>query len=673
MISSAGQGYAGDDPFTGPANWGGTGLMETPTARVMPEARFRVGFTTVKPYNYYYGAISPFKGLEFDGRITEVMDVPALTENYGNYKDKSFGLKWQFLPEGKWWPAVALGIMDPHGTRIYPSQYLVMSKQFYPFDVSVGFGNGRYGKEPLPASGEGFKMEIFTDNASWRKDGQFFGGVHFAATNWLMLMAEYSPIHYEKQTSDPAQPKYFTAAVPSSINFGIRVKPWNWLEADLSWQRGEQIAVNVSMAVDFSEPFIPIYDHPFRERKEAMKSPLEYRIVNALYESGFVNIAVKRSGEELQIEAGNSRYYYNMKAVGVALAAVHQIITVPPSAEFRRIRLILTENGIPVVSFLTNVDDLRAQQREELNAKEFIYLSEIKTGDLENLDVEKQRRRYIDYTLKPDFKLFLNDPSGFLTYRLGVSADLLVTPWKGGTFLTGLLWYPINNVSSSNVPSSTPVRTDIVFYQQQKLEMGSLLFDQIHKFRYDIYGRAAVGYLEEQYAGIDWEMAKSLWDGRFFVGLSGSIVKKREPNSFFGIKEDDWKDHYTTGFFNVRLNIPEAEINIDLKNGQFLAGDRGTVITVSKNFNGIILSAWYSITDTSVFPDEVNQGYHDKGIALSIPLRAFLGRDSRTSYRTSIAPWTRDVAQDIVHYKNLFDFIGRNVKVYTEQDKQIIL
>jgi hypothetical protein len=152
--------YAGDDPFTGPSNWGGTGLMETPSARVMPEARFRAGFTTVKPYNYYYGAISPVQGLEFDGKITEVMDLPSLTPAYGNYKDKSLGMKWQFLPEGKWWPALALGIMDPFGTRVYPSQYIAASKQFYPFDVSVGFGNGRYGKEPLPSSGESFKMEM---------------------------------------------------------------------------------------------------------------------------------------------------------------------------------------------------------------------------------------------------------------------------------------------------------------------------------------------------------------------------------------------------------------------------------------------------------------------------------------------------------------------------------
>ena len=653
-------------------NWGGTGLLETPSARVMPEGRLRVGFSTVSPYNYYYGAISPVKGLEVGGRVMEIMDVPALTADYGNYKDKAIDLKWQFMPEGKWWPAVALGIMDPQGTRLYASQYIVASKQLYPFDFTIGFGNGRYGNQPLPAAGESLKAEIFMDNASWRKDGQFFGGIQFAVTDWLMLMAEYSPIQYEKQTTDPAQAKYFPSGVPSNFNFGLRLKPWDWLEADLSWQRGNQLGFNISMSTDFSGPFVPIYDHPYREMPELSTVLLEERITRALYESGFSNIGVKKNGDALWIEAANSKYYYNMKAVGVALRAINQILQKSANQQFSRVYLILTDNGIPVLEFASAVDDMRAFYAEEFNGNEFLYLSEINTDASKTLSVRKNHWRYFDYVLKPDFKLFLNDPSGFLTYRLGVSGDILFTPWGGGTFVAELLGYPINTVSSSNVPSSTPVRTDIVAYHQQKVELGLLLFSQIDKFKYGTYGRIAAGYLDEEYAGVDWEVAKPLFDGRFMMGLSGSIVKKRAPDTILNLKKDDWKDQYVTGFFNLRLNIPEVEVNIDVKSGQFLAGDRGTSITVSKNFNGIILSAWYSFTDTSIFRDSYNTGYHDKGIAISIPLRMFSGKDSKTVYKTAISPWTRDVAQDIGHFNGLFDFIGRNVKVYTDKDKELI-
>lgn len=671
-LISINQSLAGDDPFTGPANWGGTGLMEIPSARVMREGRFRAGYTRIKPYIYYWGAISPIQGLELDARVTEIMDVPALTADYGNYKDKAIGLKWQFLPEGKWWPAVALGIMDPHGTRIYSSQYIVASKQFYPFDLTFGFGNGRYGKQPLAPVDEGFKAEIVTDNSVWRSDGRFFGGIQFAVTDWLTLMAEYSSIQYENQTNDPAQPIYFPDGVPSRFNFGIRVKPWSWLEADLSWQRGNQLGLNISMAIDFSGPFIPIYDHPYQEKPELSMTLFRERIARALYESGFSNIGVKISGGALWIEAANNKYYYNMKAVGVALRAINQIVTKMTGREFDRIHLIITDNGVPALEFVTTVDDLKAFYAEELTANEFTYLTETKTAVSESLRVEKSYWRYFDYMLKPDFKTLLNDPSGFLKFRLGVSGDIMFTPWKGGTFVAGLVGYPINTVSSSNLPSATPVRTDIVAYQQQSVELGLLLFNQIQKFRYGTYGKIAAGYLEEEYAGVDWEVAKPLFNGRFVVGLSGSVVKKREPETLFRLKQNDWKDQYTTGFFNLRCNIPEVEINIDLKNGQFLAGDRGTSITISKNFNGLILSAWYSITDTSVFQDSYNIGYHDKGIALSIPLRMFSGNDSKTVYKVAVSPWTRDVAQDIGHFSSLFDVIGRNVKVYMDKDRQMI-
>jgi len=104
--------------------------------------------------------------------------------------------------------------------------------------------------------------------------------------------------------------------------------------------------------------------------------------------------------------------------------------------------------------------------------------------------------------------------------------------------------------------------------------------------------------------------------------------------------------------------------------GEFLAGDRGARITVSKFFNGVILSAWYSSTNTDVFSDVHNRGYHDKGIALTIPLRMFKGSDSKTSYKFSMSPWTRDVAQDIDHFNPLFDYMGRNSKIYLDKDKK---
>ena len=666
MIGSAG---AADEPFDGPANWGGTGLMEIPTARVLREARYRLGVSQIDPYRYYQFVVSPLKGLEIDGRVTENLDVDLSSKpgwsGYGHNKDKAIDLKYQIHPEGKWTPAFAIGIMDPHGTRIYPSQYLVASKQIYPFDFTIGFGNGRFGKRPLPSQGEGIKVEMFTDNASWRNDGQFFGGVQMALTDEIMLMAEYNPIRYH-ETGDPsASSGTFPGPVPSKFNFGLRWRPWKWLETDLSWQRGEQIGVNLSFAFDLGRPMIPIYALPYKERLEYRLHPLEERIARGLEESGFNDIIVRKSGDDLLVEAQNTRYYYTPRALSVMLKVVETLS--PP--EVREIRLILTDNGIPVLSFTTKRQDASLFFTEKLTAKQFLSLSDgMDTGMVEGLHGKRLSRQRWDYGIRPSFHTFLNDPSGFFKYRLGVQGSVSLFPWRGGVFVTGLEVYPLNTISSVNKPSAQPVRTDKVPYQQKDVVLGILMMEQFEKFPKQIYGRVSAGLLEAQYAGIDVEVAKPLLGGRLMLGLSGSVVKKRDPDGIFSFKENDYKSRYEAAFVNTRLNLPEVEGAIDLKIGQFLAGDRGAKLTLSKYFNGVVLSAWYSQTNTDIFTDSYNRGYHDKGISVTIPLRIFTGKDSKTSYVFGISPWTRDVAQDIEHFHNLFDYIGRNTDIFLKKD-----
>jgi len=264
--------------------------------------------------------------------------------------------------------------------------------------------------------------------------------------------------------------------------------------------------------------------------------------------------------------------------------------------------------------------------------------------------------------------MFLNDPSGFFKYRFGMRGSVSLYPWPGGTFVTGLEWYPFNTVSSSNAPPATAVRTDLVPYQQNKETLAMLMLDQIEKLPWQIYGRVAAGLLEVQFAGIDAEVAKPFFGGRLMLGLSGSVVKKRDPDRALGLKQNDFRDRYETAFVNTRLNLPEVDGAIDLKMGQFLAGDRGTRITLSKFFNGVVLSAWYSETNTDIFSDPWNRGYHDKGVSITIPLRLFGGTDSKTVYGMGISSWTRDVAQDIEHFNTLFDYIGRNTNIYLKKD-----
>ena len=619
------------------------------------------------PYRYYFIALSPIKGLEIGGRVTEIIGVKALQSGYGNYKDKALDIKYQFLEEGKYGPAVSLGIMDSQGTRLYASQYIAASKQIYPFDFTLGFGNGRFGKRPIISDSQGFQAEIFTDTRTWFKDSQFFWGIQCAPSEKFSLMMEYSPIRYEIQTQDPAQPKYFKEAPPSKFNYGLRLKPWSWTDIILSYQRGDTLGLNLSVAFDIGQPLMPIYDPPYKESKEDKTSPLHKRLVRALHESGFSNIGIDNQEKDLWISAQNDTYFYSTRAIGVILKIVDDIAPLT----IQQVKIVLTNNLIPVVQFITTRLDIKEMYREKLTPNEFLFLSKINTDVVNAPNTDLEHRRYFNYGFAPAFRMFLNDPSGYFKYRLGISSWGSYSPWKGGSFIAGLEGFPINTVSTSNTPSSEPVRSDLVSYQQKSVFLGRLMYNHILKTDHNIYGKIAAGLLEIEYAGLDGEVAMPLHDGRFMMGLSGSTVKKRSPDNAFQLSSS-YPKTYTTAFVNTRLNIPEYEMAFDVKTGRFLAGDVGARLTIFKYIKGVTLAGWYSWTNTSIFTDSFNRGYHDKGVMLIFPLRLFKGSDSKTTYSYALSPWTRDVAQDIDHYNTLFDLLGRNAKIYLDKDRDMI-
>jgi len=657
---------AGDEPFTGPNNFGVTGLFETPTARMMAENRYRLGATQVHPYRYYFGTVGLFDRLEVNGRVTEVIGVKAFTNSagssYGNTKDKAVDAKLRFLKEGKFLPAVAIAISDPHGTRIYSSQAIVASKEIFPFDFSLGFGNGRLGKRPLPAQGEGFKIELFTDPRTWAREALPFGGIQYAATPWLSLLAEYSPIRYQRQTTDPAQKKYFPAAVRSPLNLGARVKPLTWLEIDASWQRGNEIGVTASVAFDIGRPLVPIHDPPYLESVEASRAPLQDRIAFALADSGFSDIAVSGDGFTLRVDAQNDRYFFAPRAVEVLLATIAPFV--PPNVEYVRVQL--KENGIPVAEAAVSASALSGAGSDFFPNDRIRAAAGFRSGNFDAPIRPSTHLRRFDYSLKPSFEAFLNDPSGYFKYRVGIAGSLSTFPWRGGTALLGVEGYPVNNISTSNAPLSIPIRSDTARYKKEKASLGRLLFDQVFATREPVYFRAAAGMLETMFGGVDAETALPLWNGRILAGASGGVVRKRAPDDPFRFQGND---SFHTALLQGRLNVPEIDAAIDVKWGRFLAGDRGVRVAVSKFVRGVTLTTWYSATGTGMFTDPFNRGYHDKGISVEIPIRLFTGHDSKTAYRYSLSPWTRDVAQDIDRYLPLFDRIGRNAGVLLDRDQ----
>ena len=148
--------------------------MEIPTARVLDDGVIRIGAAQALPFRWYGGGMGIFPGLELTGRLTDLTNVPVQFTGQSTYRDKAFDIKYQVIPESKWLPAVALGYNDFYGTQLFEAKYIVLNRQIFPFDFTLGYGDGRL-KGP-------------------------FGGIEVALHPRLHFMVEYSPIDYERGT-----------------------------------------------------------------------------------------------------------------------------------------------------------------------------------------------------------------------------------------------------------------------------------------------------------------------------------------------------------------------------------------------------------------------------------------------------------------------------------------
>ena len=250
--------------FSSASDNGITGILETPTARVMDENHFRVFINQADPYRNYGAAFSLYGRLELSGRFTEILNTDmsersgSIWNGYGNYKDKFIAGKFLLLKEGKYNPALAVGVNDPEGTKLYGAQYVVASKQIYPFDFTAGMGLGRFGDKPFSEYGAKDILTNFVNPKEYINNGNPFFSVNFRPSEKFSLFYEYNPVKYEIHKEDPAvQTGQITSDSKHSI--GMRYYFGEHAYATLSWQRGNTLGIGMAFPFEMGKPLIPIY------------------------------------------------------------------------------------------------------------------------------------------------------------------------------------------------------------------------------------------------------------------------------------------------------------------------------------------------------------------------------------------------------------------------------
>ena len=92
--------------------------------------------------------------------------------------------------------------------------------------------------------------------------------------------------------------------------------------------------------------------------------------------------------------------------------------------------------------------------------------------------------------------------------------------------------------------------------------------------------------------------------------------------------------------------------------GQFLAKDKGARLEITRYFkNGLRLTGWMTVTNANDFVNGTR--YHNRGVAIEMPLDLFFRCSSRRVWNYGLAAWLRDAGAQADTGRSLHDLINR--------------
>ena len=242
--------------------------------------------------------------------------------------------------------------------------------------------------------------------------------------------------------------------------------------------------------------------------------------------------------------------------------------------------------------------------------------------------------------------VYFNDPNGAFRYDLFATALYTRHISKGLFFDSSVRLSWLENVSKVTDTSNSKlphVRTDVGDYKRDsRFKLNTLLLNKYLHLHPRVYARGSFGYYEEMYGGFGGQVLYLPKEGNWAVDLAVDRLKQRDTKGDLGFREYAT----VTALAAYHYRIKKYGLTLTARGGQFLAKDKGVRFEFQRRFrSGIRIGAWYTYTNgmDTTSPGSPSDPYYDKGIFVSIPLSSMLTKDTRSTARFAISPWTRDV------------------------------
>lgn len=684
-------------PATG-SNFGRVGLLEMPNARFRPDGVVESGVAWRRQREFFFVNFQALPFLETTFRISDRLNG---TTGRGSTTDRAFDIKLRVWDETAWRPALAIGLQDVIGTGIYQGEYIVASKRFRDFDVTLGMGWGRLstGRDvtnPLTLGPAGFDVRprsvgqggTFALNSLFRgPHAGIFAGVEYSVppipTPWGSIEGLRAKLEYsadalrDERGGFPARTTNLRGEAASRINVGLNWQPNAFVDLGASFVHGTDFLLRASFRLDpAAPPDLPRPAPPalaargaepapeplrgWRERLLTAAAGLEggirlgpddregeatrngevaRRLFPALRDAGFNPVSFDLRGEEAQIAVSGGRFRTLAQVASRVVRAAQPHL--PPEVE--RIRVIWEREGVVIARLVTLREAFENQARAMGSAEEILASSHLLPAFHEtSATAAIVAPPRLTWGIAPALNLLVGDPQSALRWQAGLAAGArLELGWN--TAIAGSVQHIVAGNFDGGLPSDSVlprVRSDFARYARAaSTTIPALYAERIWTPARDVFARVTAGLLEPMFGGVSGEVLWRPHGQPYALGLDINWVAQRQYTQNIGTLGYS----VVTGHAALYLDLPVYNLFTVLRAGRYLAGDWGGTIEVGRRFDsGIEVGGFATFTDVGF--RRFGEGSFDKGIYVRVPFD-FFGVGTRNRASLNLRPVQRDGGQ----------------------------
>lgn len=652
------------------SNFGGVGLIQTPTARMADYGQFSLNYTDVEEYRFWSASIQLFPWLE-----TTVRYVDIRTQLYSQspgfsgdqtLKDKGIDVKVRLLEESYWLPDVSVGFRDFGGTGLFESEFVAASKRVGPFDFHLGMGWGYMGtagnlSNPFCKLSDGYcdrGGSIGTTGGKVNFSGFFKGPAALIAG--VEYQTPYKPLRLklEYEGNDYSRERAGDIEQDSRFNVGLayRYAPFDF---QLSYQRGNTVGFSINYDVNFNTLTQVKFDSPRPEvseqglsRPDFRRSQMRHRLYN---EAGFVVTRIQLAEDELIIQGQQIAFRDDAES----LERVGRVLANTAPDDVRRYRVITEKGNIPTVETVIDAAAFRDVARYERYEESFTSTYVRKAPDVDDAQWQfSTRPSGLSYGFRPFWTQMLGSPETFFMFQGGVlpyASWRFNHSWAVSASLKATLFENFDRFNFKVDALDTPlprVRTYSREYAtRSRVTLDRLYLDGRDKLGDNNFYQVYAGYLETMFAGVGAELLHRKVDSNFAFGVDINYVRQRDYNSETALFDYSVVTGFATAYWQPDF-LPKTAVALSA--GRFLAKDVGINIDVSKRFDsGMVVGAFAAFTDAS--SKDYGEGSFTKGFYLSIPFDALSFVSSKGMGSIPWIPIARDGGQMLQRPVRLID------------------